>query len=172
MTPDLDLLVLGQRVRHARRRKGQTLAALGQVVGRPAPYLSRLENGKVEPKLGFLTELAAALDTTPHDLLDAESPDRRSELEIEIHRAQRDPRYRALGLAPLKPTAKVPDEVLEHIVSLWRLSVDSTAYGSDESIGVPYVRAKCAAVHFELTRLRLRSARSSSYPEIRVAQAR
>ena len=133
MKPDLDLLVLGQRVRHARRRKGQTLAALGQVVGRPAPYLSRLENGKVEPKLGFLTDLAAALDTTPRDLLDAESPDRRSELEIEIHRAQRDPRYRALGLAPLKPTAKVPDEVLEHIVSLWHLSVDSTVDESDES---------------------------------------
>ena len=133
MEPDLDLLVLGQRVRHARRQKGQTLAALGEVVGRPAPYLSRLENGRVEPKLGFLTDLAAALDTTTHGLLDAEPPDRRSELELEIHRAQRDPRYRALGLAPLKPTAKVPDEVLEHIVSLWQLSVDSTADGPDES---------------------------------------
>ena len=136
MEPDLDLLVLGQRVRHARRRKRQTLAALGEVVGRPAPYLSQLENGKVEPKLGFLTDLAGALDTTTHDLLGAEPPDRRSELELEIHRAQRDPRYRALGLAPLKPTAKVPDEVLEHVVSLWHLAVQSSAVGPDGSVAI------------------------------------
>ena len=130
MEPDLDLLVLGHRARHARRLKGLTLAALGEVVGRPAPYLSQLENGKIEPKLGFLTELAAALDTSTHELLDATPPDRRSELEVELQRAQRDPRYRALGLAPLKPSAKVPDEVLEHMVALWRLAVDSGADGS------------------------------------------
>ena len=34
------------------------MAALGEVVGRPAPYLSQLENGKVEPKLGFVAVAA------------------------------------------------------------------------------------------------------------------
>jgi predicted transcriptional regulator/DNA-binding XRE family transcriptional regulator len=137
MNSELDLLVLGQRVRHARRERGLTLAALGEIVGRPAPYLSRLENGKVEPKLGFLTELAAVLETSSQDLLGAEPPDRRSDLELRIHRAQLDPRYRALALAPLKPTARVPDEVLEHLVALWDLatgenSADPSASGAGD----------------------------------------
>ena len=35
------------------------------------PYLSQLENGKVEPKLGLLNELADALDTTTAVLLES-----------------------------------------------------------------------------------------------------
>ena len=57
----LDTLVLGQRVREARRRAGLTLAELGEKVARPAPYLSLLENGKVEPKIGLIGDLADAL---------------------------------------------------------------------------------------------------------------
>ncbi len=119
MSEDLDLLVLGQRVRHARRRRGATLADLSEMVGRPVPYLSQLENGKVEPKLSLVGDLAVALDTTTADLLDTSAPDRRSELEITIERAQSDPRYAALGLPHLKPSAKVADNVLEHLVGLW-----------------------------------------------------
>ena len=48
MAEDLDLLVLGHRIRFARRQKGATLA--GRVGGPTVPYLSQLENGKVEPK--------------------------------------------------------------------------------------------------------------------------
>lgn len=119
MAEDLDLLVLGHRIRHARRSKGATLADVSEAVGRPVPYLSQLENGKVEPKLGLLQELADALGTTTTDLLDSEAPDRRAFLEIELEKAQRDPAYEALGLGHLKPSAKVPDEALEHLVTLW-----------------------------------------------------
>ena len=120
MSDDFDPLVLGARIRHARRRVGATLADVSDRVGRPAPYLSQLENGKVEPKLSLLGDLATALDTTTADLLEPVPPDRRAELEIGVARAQEDPRYVELGLPHLKPSAKIGDDVLEHILALWR----------------------------------------------------
>ena len=54
----IDLLTFGQRLRHFRRQRGMTLDALGAIVGKPAPYLSNLENGKREPKLGLINALA------------------------------------------------------------------------------------------------------------------
>lgn len=114
----LDSLVLGQRVRDARKRIGLTLAELGAKVGRPAPYLSQLENGKVEPKLGLINALADALGVAPSALLDPAPPNRRAELEVQLERLQATPAYRRLGLAHLKASAKLPDEVLEHLVSL------------------------------------------------------
>lgn len=113
-----DTLVFGHRVRDARRRAGLTLADLGAAVGKPAPYLSQLENGKIEPKLGLIAELAAAMHCTTADLLEAEPPTRRAALEIELARLQQSPAYRRLGLPELRPSAKVPDDVLEHLVAL------------------------------------------------------
>ena len=132
MAEDLDLLVLGHRIRFARRQKGATLADVSELVGRPVPYLSQLENGKVEPKLGLLQELADALGTTATALLDDEAPDRRAYLEIELERAQRDPAYQALGLGHLKPSAKVPDEALEHLVTMWHTVRDRPSGGGDQ----------------------------------------
>ena len=105
---------------------------MSELVGRPVPYLSQLENGKVEPKLGLLQELADALGTTATALLDDEAPDRRAYLEIELERAQRDPSYRALGLGHLKPSAKVPDEALEHLVTMWHTVRDRPSGGGDQ----------------------------------------
>lgn len=115
-----DPLVLGQWVKYHRKEAAMTLADLGAAVGRPAPYLSQLENGRIEPKVGLLDDLAEALGCTPSDLLDDEAPTRRAHLEIEIERAQGDPRYEALGLGHLRPSAKVPDDVLEHVVALYQ----------------------------------------------------
>ena len=114
----LDTLVLGQRVREARRRAGLTLAELGEKVARPAPYLSLLENGKVEPKIGLIGDLADALDVLSADLLDPAPPTRRAELEIDLERLQHEPHYQALRLPQIKASAKLPDEVLEHLVTL------------------------------------------------------
>ncbi|MDE0607761.1 MAG: helix-turn-helix domain-containing protein [Acidimicrobiaceae bacterium] len=119
MADRFDLLVLGSRVRHARRRAGVTLAEVSDIVNRPAPYLSQLETGKVEPKLTLLGELAEALGTTTADFLAPEPPNRRASLEVSLARAQSDPAYRALGLPHLKPSAKVSNDVLEHLVALW-----------------------------------------------------
>ncbi len=119
VSDELDLLMLGQQVRHARKRRGATLADLSDLVGRPVPYLSQLENGKVEPKLSLITDLASALETSTGALLSDEPPGHRAALEIEVERAQQDPAYKALGLPYLKPSAKVGDDVLEHLVALW-----------------------------------------------------
>jgi predicted transcriptional regulator/DNA-binding XRE family transcriptional regulator len=118
-TQGVDAIVLGHRIRHFRRRAGLTLDALGARVGKPAPYLSLLENGKREPRLGLVNDLAAALDVPAVDLLKPEAPNRRAELEIALARAQDDPLYRELGLPYLKPSAKLPDIVLEHLVRLY-----------------------------------------------------
>lgn len=116
----VDNQVLGQRVRDARRRVGLTLKDLGDKVGKPAPYLSLLENGKVEPKVNLIGELATALGVSTVDLLDPAPPNRRAELEIEFERLQSEPRYGMLGLAHLKASSKLSDDALEHLVALAR----------------------------------------------------
>jgi transcriptional regulator with XRE-family HTH domain len=124
MASEFDARVLGRRVREARRRAGLTLAELGAAVGRPAPYLSQLENGKVEPKLSLVADLARSLGCTTTELLDAGAPTRRDELELELLRLQQLSGYQALGLPELRPSAKLPDEVLEHLVALGRALPD------------------------------------------------
>ncbi len=119
MVDDLDLGVLGHRVRHYRKRQKMTLADLSAGVDKPVPYLSQLENGRIEPKIGLLNNLADRLDVTVSDLVDPTPPNRRAELELEVARAQDDPQYQSLGLPYLKPNAKITDDVLEHIVALW-----------------------------------------------------
>lgn len=120
MAAELDLAVLGHRVRHHRKRHQMTLSELSDLVDRPVPYLSQLENGKVEPKIGLLNALADSLDVGVGELVDPEPPNRRAELELELARAQDDPRYQAFGLPHLKPTAKMGDDVLEHLITLWK----------------------------------------------------
>lgn len=115
----IDTKVLGFRVRHLRKSRGLTLNELGEQVGRPAPYLSQLENGRVEAKLSLIDDLAAALSVELAELLDPTPPDRRSALELGVDRAMDDPRYKALGLPRVKVSTKVPDEILETIVGLF-----------------------------------------------------
>lgn len=158
---DFDPLVLGRRVREARRRAGMTLAQLGAAVGRPAPYLSQLENGKVEPKLGLIADLAKALRCTTADLLETEAPNRRAELEIELLRLQQQPAYRRLGLPELRPSAKLPDEVLEHLVTL--------AKALPEHDDGNRIRAARAADRARIANIELRAEmreRNNYFPEI------
>jgi predicted transcriptional regulator len=121
MTPPVvfDPLILGRRIRHYRRVRNLTLDQLGAVVGKPAPYLSLLENGKKEPRLGLINDLAAALEVGAGDLLAAEAPTHRDRLEVALARAQDDPIYQALGLPHLKPAASMPDLYLEHVLRLF-----------------------------------------------------
>ena len=119
MQDSIDSLVLGHRVRYFRRKAGLTLDQLGEMVGKPAPYLSMLENGKREPRLGLINSLAAALDVGAAELLLPDAPTRRSRLEIGVTRAQQDPIYRDLELPLLKPHAKLSDTALEHILGLF-----------------------------------------------------
>jgi predicted transcriptional regulator/DNA-binding XRE family transcriptional regulator len=116
---ELDLVVLGQRLRHARRHRGLTLAQVAGSVGAAASLLSLVENGRREPKLSLLQALAAAYAVPLDDLLRPEAPSRRASLEIALQRAQHDPSLQAIGLTPLRPSPRMPTEVLEHIVALY-----------------------------------------------------
>ncbi len=120
MLEKIDLLIMGSRIRYARRRANLTLAEVSVAVKRPSPFLSQLETGKVEPKLTVLKELAKVLNTSLADLLLPEPPDHRSALEIAVIRAQQDPSYQKLGLSQLKPSSAVSTETLQHIVALWQ----------------------------------------------------
>jgi len=130
----LDASTFGHRVRHFRKKKGLTLEGLAGMVGRQAPFLSLLENGRKEPKLTDITALAAALGVATSDLLDPVPPNRRAQLELDIERAQRHPLYQQLGLPHLKPTVRVGDDVLVHVVSLFRALTERPMAGTAEDL--------------------------------------
>ena len=114
----LDLVTFGRRLRHLRRARGLTLADLGGRVGRAPSVLSLIENGHREPRLSLVERLADALSVPVAELLSRQPPSHRAQLEIAVERAQRDPSYAGLGLPPLKIGARVPTDVLEHLVAV------------------------------------------------------
>ena len=73
----------------------------------------------MEPRVTLIRELASALDCTPSDLLDPEPPSRRAGLEIELRRLQDEPRNKQRKLPYLRPSSRMPDEILEHIIGLY-----------------------------------------------------
>jgi XRE family transcriptional regulator, fatty acid utilization regulator len=95
-----------------------TLAELGERVGCAPSVLSLLENGRREPKLSMVEQLAVALQVPVTELLKKQPPSRRAQLEIALEAAQRDPSYKSLGLPVIKAGARVPTEILEHLVAL------------------------------------------------------
>ncbi len=133
----MDSLVFGQRLRYFRKRNSYTLTELGKLINRPAPYLSQLENGNSEPRVSLVGELASVLDCTPADLLDPEPPTRRAELEIQLRRLQEDPKNQERQLPYVRPSSKMPDEILEHIIGLYAALDDdvANASGNAESFG-------------------------------------
>ena len=116
----IDLVTLGQRLRHLRRAKGLTLDTLSAAVGRAPSQLSLIENGRREPRLSLLQGIAAALGVPLADLLRPEPPSRRAGLEIELEHAQRDPAYAGLGLPVVKTGNRLPVDALESLVGLHR----------------------------------------------------
>ena len=110
--------MFGQRLRHARRARGLTLADLGARVGRTPSVLSLIENGRREPRLSLVEQIATALDVPVTELLKKQPPSRRAQLEVALEHAQHDPSYRALGLPELRVGTRVPSEILEHLVAL------------------------------------------------------
>ncbi len=123
----MDSLLLGRRLRHFRKQAGLTLDQLGEMVGKPAPYLSQVENGKREPRLSTIDALAGALGRTVTDLLLEEAPDHRSALEIAWTRAQEDPLFTRLGLPLVRASRSLNDQMLETLVGLYEALKRQTA---------------------------------------------
>jgi XRE family transcriptional regulator, fatty acid utilization regulator len=111
-------VVIGRWIRHHRKVRGLTLEELSARVGRAASHLSLIETGKREPKASLLGAIAAALDVPISALMGHEAPDRRSELEIALQRAQTSALYTDLGLPTVRPSKAVPTEALEALVGL------------------------------------------------------
>ena len=126
----MDSLVFGQRLKYYRKRNNYTLVQLGNIINKPAPYLSQLENGIMEPRVTLIRELASALDCTPSDLLDPEPPSRRAGLEIELRRLQDEPQNKQRKLPYLRPSSRMPDEILEHIIGLYSALEEDNSFTS------------------------------------------
>lgn len=107
-----------------------TLDELGAAVHRPAPYLSLLENGKKQPRLNLVVELAAALEVDIGELLDPSPPNRRDALEIALLRSQESPFFDSLQLPAVKPSAKLDNETLTHLVGLHEALRERSNLGS------------------------------------------
>lgn len=116
----VDLVTLGQRLRHLRKSKNLTLEQLSAAVGRAPSQLSLIENGKREPKLSVLQAIAGALGVQMQDLLRPEAPTRRAGLEIELAHFQRSPAYGNLGLPLVRGGRRLPADALESLVGLHR----------------------------------------------------
>ncbi|MBT8212719.1 MAG: helix-turn-helix domain-containing protein, partial [Acidimicrobiia bacterium] len=145
MTNSLDPLIIGQQVRHHRKRRGLTLEGLGELVGKPASYLSLLENGKREPRLGLLNDIAHTLEVPVSSLLEAEAPTRRARMEIALERSQGEGLYSELGLPHLKATARLPDAALEHILGLYEALRARTLAATSSREGARAVNAELRA---------------------------
>ena len=161
-TEGLDLATFGQRLRHARRARGLTLAELGAKVGRTPSVLSLIENGRREPRLSLVEQLATALSVPVSELLKKQPPSRRAQLEIALEQAQRDPSYRALGLPVLRVGTRVPTDVLEHIVGL---AGELRAQRSKPTATPEEARAANAALRASMRE------RANYFPEIEKAAA-
>ena len=128
-----DLVTLGHRIRHFRGERALTLDQLSGQVGLAASQLSLIENGRREPKLSTLQQLAQALGVQLADLLSGEAPNTRAALEIELARAQKNPLYGALGLPQVKVTKGMPLPAIESLVGLHR----ELARRASEAIATP-----------------------------------
>ncbi|HET8601562.1 MAG TPA: helix-turn-helix domain-containing protein [Segeticoccus sp.] len=118
-TDGTDPLALGRGLRHHRRARGLTLAALAERVGLSASALSLVENGKREPRLSVLSELASALGMPVADLLAPAPPSRRTALEVKWERVQRSAGFEALGIPRVRMGPGLPDEALEALVGMY-----------------------------------------------------
>lgn len=143
-TRQADPLILGRRIRHFRNEAGLTLDQLGQRVGKPAPYLSLLENGKKEPRVNLVVEIAKALEIDISELFDETPPTRRDALEVSLVRAQESALFETLDIPTIRPSARVDNQTLAHIVGLHDAIKERS---SIETAGSEDVRKANGAVH-------------------------
>ncbi|MBB4070893.1 XRE family transcriptional regulator [Leucobacter sp. OH2974_COT-288] len=113
-------LLLGKRLKHFRKEAGLTLEQLSSRVGLSISQLSNFENGKREPKITLLQQLAAELQVSVSEFFTLEPPSKRSALEIAFAQLQQGNSYQQLQLPKVRSLKKVSDEALEALVGLAR----------------------------------------------------
>jgi transcriptional regulator with XRE-family HTH domain len=115
---EVDSLTIGRRIRQLRTQRGMTLDELATAVDRAPSQLSMIENGRREPKLTQLRSIARALGTSLDALLESETLDERSTLEIALERAMRGQTFQALGIPPFRIGKTMPNEALAAMLAL------------------------------------------------------
>src|SRR5260370_31305848 len=78
-TDGIDLATFGQRLRHLRRMRGLTLTELGERADRAPSVLSLIENGRREPKLSLIEQMATALSVPMTQLPSRQPPSPRAQ---------------------------------------------------------------------------------------------
>lgn len=68
-TPSIECRRLGERVRTLRKERDWSLETLAEKAGLHVTYLSGIENGRRNPTLNVLSDLARAFDISLSDLL-------------------------------------------------------------------------------------------------------
>ncbi len=63
MTPEIDYIKIGQRIKKARLARGLTQAELGDLVGCSNNHMSHMEVGQTKASLSILLKLSYALGT-------------------------------------------------------------------------------------------------------------
>jgi transcriptional regulator with XRE-family HTH domain len=72
MTEDELLIKLGQRIKELRNERGMSQIALAVELDYEKSNMSRLESGRINPRITTLFNVAKALDITLHDLIKVE----------------------------------------------------------------------------------------------------
>ena len=62
-------ITVGRNVTYLRKQAKITKHKFALMIGVGRPFLNRIENGTADPRLSVILRLAAALDTTPQELL-------------------------------------------------------------------------------------------------------
>ncbi|GAA0483392.1 XRE family transcriptional regulator [Microbacterium aurantiacum] len=115
---EVDSLTIGRRIRQLRSARGMTLDDLAAAVERVPSQLSMIENGRREPKLTLLRQIARALGTSLDALLESEPLDERATMEIALERAMKGQTFQALGIEPFRIGKTVPDDALRAMLAL------------------------------------------------------
>lgn len=95
---DLTPYIIGFNIGQLRRRARITKSAFCTMVGIGRPTLDRLEDGESDPRIGLLTKVAAALDVSLSDLLNA--PPQEIDVRTVLSRRKRERNERNLAKSP------------------------------------------------------------------------
>jgi XRE family transcriptional regulator, fatty acid utilization regulator len=114
----IDIGLVGAQIRAYRTARNLTLGNVASCIGCSPSHLSQIERGHRAPSLELLSSLAGVLTVSVSEFLNPQPPNRRVAFELAIERGQAHPAFRALDLAPLGRSKRIPTLVLEHLATL------------------------------------------------------